>query len=346
MEIVREAKNVKRQTSNVSRQTSVVSRGEADGEHWPAVPGLRVGELMEAFTGWMRVDVADGNPSPLTLRCYAADVRQHLGWLADQGLTVVDVDEELLKSFRSGMIEDGYAVSTVARKLAAVRRFYELATARGTLQRNPAVRVRSPRERTNHIERVKYLTVDGIKALLSAPSRSPRGLRDKAMLVLMAMHGLRVAEVARLQIQDVELDAEEAGVVHVLGKGSKRRSILLTPETRFILKMWLQARSLMQLPHEAFFVGMAWNGSQGPLSTRGIRHVVDGYLEALGLKRAGISCHSLRHSFATQALYYGADLYAISRALGHTSVKTTQIYAEIVDRARMNPSKVLGGLLS
>jgi len=78
---------------------------------------------------------------------------------------------------------------------------------------------------------------------------------------------------------------------------------------------------------------------------RGIRGMVDGYLEKIGVKRDGVSCHSLRHTFGTQALAAGASLLAISQAMGHASVTTTQVYVKIVDKARNNPAKFLVGVL-
>lgn len=304
-------------------------------------------DVLEAFRGWMRLDVADGNPSPETVRSYFSDVKQHLGWLAGLGVRPAGAGAEELKGYRAWLVER-YAVSTVGRKLASVRRFYEMAQARGVIGGNPAKGLRSPRDRTERHERVKYLTVESVRRVLKAPNvRRPKGIRDRAVLMLMSLHGLRVIEVARLDLEDLDLEVGEAGSLEVLGKGDKRRTVLLTEETREVLRMWLVARALMRPGTPAVFLTMHWSqgGEPGRIGTRGIRQMVDGYLRAVGAKRPGISCHALRHSYATLSLAAGAPLLAISGALGHSSVTTTQVYAKIVDKAKHNPTKWLVGLL-
>ena len=308
-----------------------------------------IDEILAAFRSWMRLDVAQGAASEQTLRAYFADVRQHLVWLAGLGLRPAQAGEEELKEFRAYLVEQ-YQVSTVGRKLASVRRFYEMAQARGVIGQNPAAGLKTPADRTAREEKVKFLTVEAVRRVLAAPNRNePKGIRDKAVLVLMALHGLRVIEVSRADLADLDLEAGEAGTLKVLGKGNKERGILLTEETREIVKMWLAVRGLMHSGSPALFLTMHWTDAQREpgqrISTRGLRQMVDGYLLAAGVKREGVSCHALRHSFATLSLAAGANLLAISGALGHSSITTTQVYAKIVDKAAANPAKWLVGLL-
>jgi len=323
-------------------------RAAAPGRELVVMNGPTIEGILEAFRQWMRLDVGDGNPSPETLRAYFGDVRQHLHWLADEGLMPAQAGDEDLKGFRAWLVET-YAVNTVGRKLAAVRRFYEMAHARGLIVENPAKGLKAPRNRTEQFEQVKYLPLEPVRRLLKAPrTTTPKGIRDKAILVLLAMHGLRVIEVHRLSLEDVDLERGEAGEVRVLGKGAKYRTVLLTEATREELKKWLAVRNMMHCETRALFVSMDWSrpdADPSRVSRRGIRSMVDGYLEMVGAKKEGISCHALRHSFATLALAAGGDLLAISGALGHSSVTTTQVYCKIVDRARKNPAKLLVGLL-
>ena len=309
-----------------------------------------IDDILAAFQAWMRLDVADGNASPETLRCYLGDVRQHLVWLDEEGITPAQAGEEDIKAYRAHLIET-YAVASVGRKLTAVRRFYQMAHNRGAVAHNPADGVKAPRDKTARHERVKYLTQVALQRLLAAPdTHTPKGLRDRAILVLMAIHGLRAIEVHRANLEDLDLEAGEAGSLRVFGKGDKWRTVLLTEQTREELKKWLAVRSLMQAADDqALFVSMHWsNGRSQPgrrVSRRGIRRMVDGYLEATGAKQEGISCHALRHSFATHSLNNGAELLAISVAMGHASVVTTQVYVELLEKAKKNPAKFLIGLL-
>ena len=306
-------------------------------------------EILAAFQGWMRLDVAEGNASPQTLRAYFSDVRQHLEWLAALGLRPAQAGEEELKEYRAYLV-DGYQVSTVGRKLASVRRFYEMARARGLIGHNPAAGLKAPRDKTAQEDKVKYLPQIAVQRVLSLPNlNTPKGVRDRAVLVLMALHGLRCIEVHRLSLEDLDLETGEAGEMRVFGKGDKWRMILLTEETREELRRWLKVRELMRVDSPAVFVTMHWTAAKKEpgqrISTRGLYGLVVGYMKAAGVKKPGFGPHSLRHSCATLGLAAGASLLAISGMLGHSSVTTTQVYAKIVDRARENPAKFLVGLL-
>ena len=328
----------------------------------PAI-GLDIDGILELFDGWMRLDVGDGAPSPLTLASYRGDVKQHLLWLAERGLTPAAVTTFTLKDFRAHLV-GLHQVSTVGRKLASIRRFYQMAHSHGMLPTNPSYGLKSPKDKTAHSERVKYLTLMNLKALFAATetARDPaQQIRDKAILALMAIHGLRVCEVSRLDVSDVDLEAGEAGELVVLGKGAKRRKVLLTEDTRVCVEKWLAVRRLMkpasvpgagtvdrrsplqESATEALF--LALSGPAERIGTRGLRSMTDHYLAKIGAKKAGVSCHALRHTYATQSLAAGASLLAISGSMGHSSVTTTQVYAQIVDKARNNPAKFLVGVL-
>ena len=326
--------------------------GDRDREQRALTPaGMDIEAILGLFGEWMRLEVGDGKASSATLRAYSSDVRQHLEWLLGQGLTAAQVSQMTMKEWRAHLVAS-YQVSTAGRKLASVRRFYQMAHAYGMLPANPAYGLKSPRDKTDASERVKFLTLTALQALLEATATArttAQQVRDRTIIVLMAIHGLRVAEVERLDLGDVDLEAGEAGTLAVVGKGDKRRTILLTDETRLEVEKWLAVRRLIKSDSLALFVGLHWGGPVDELyqrvGRRGIRGMVDGYLEKIGAKRDGVSCHSLRHTFGTQALAAGASLLAISQAMGHASVTTTQVYVKIVDKARNNPAKFLVGVL-
>jgi len=312
-------------------------------------------QILEWFAEWMRLDVADGQGSPDTLRAYAGDVRQHLTWAAELGLRPATMAYDDLKRYRAWLLKQ-YAVSTVGRKLVAVRRFYEMAQAAGYIQRNPGARLRSPHDRTERAERIKFLSWDDFCTVLSLPTemyadkQPARCDRDLAILTCMGVHGMRVIEVHRLDIDDVALSDGDYGVMSVFGKGSKWRDVYLTGETRPVMDAWLRSREKLDAPDDAVFVTLHTGVRKNlkphhRISKRSIRALVDGYLKAAGAKRPGISCHAMRHSFATHALDHGAELKHISKALGHQSVVTTQVYAQVLDRDKHNPSRVLSGIV-
>lgn len=304
-------------------------------------------DLLAAFADFLRLDVAQGDASPETIRNYTGQVMSFLTWCEGQRIHPALVTDGDLKEYRKDLVAQGYARSTVAAKLNAVGRFYAMAQARGYRPDNPAQGIKAPKDRTDRAERVKWLPLAAIQAILDAPDlETVKGKRDRAMLALLALHGLRVSEVARLEMADLDL---EAGKVSVLGKGQKRRSVLLVGRSKATLVDWLVIRSQAAQENEtAVFVSLRdrLNGNQGTgLTRRAIRKTVDGYLEALGLKREGVSCHSLRHSFATLSRAAGAKLDALAQAMGHSSVTVTQVYADIVDREAENPARFLVGAL-
>lgn len=305
-------------------------------------------DLLAAFADFLRLDVAQGDASPETIRAYAGQVQAFVTWCQAQGIRPAAASEADLKAYRAALVAGGYARSTIAARLNAVRRFYAMAQARSFRPDNPAQGIKAPPDRTERAERVKWLPLTAISRLLAAPDpHTLKGKRDRAILALLALHGLRVAEVVALQMADLNLTAPPLGEISVPGKGKKRRRVLLVEASRTQLEMWLAIRLQVAAKGEtALFVSLQRNGGRGTaLDRRGARGMVDGYLIELGLKRPRTSCHALRHSFATLSRAAGARLDAISRAMGHSTIATTQIYAQIVDAAAENPARFLVGAL-
>jgi integrase/recombinase XerC len=159
----------------------------------------------------------------------------------------------------------------------------------------------------------------------------------------MGIHGPRVAEVAGFEVGNLDL---ASGVLAVTGKGDKTRTIYLIPKTVAALSDWLEVLpAIARADTAALFVSVGPRAAGSSLSSRGLRAMVDGYLEALGLKAEGISCHALRHSSATWARAGGAKLDAIAGMLGHASTNTTLIYAKIVDKMTENPARYLEAVI-
>jgi hypothetical protein len=149
------------------------------------------------------------------------------------------------------------------------------------------------------------LPLVAVDRLLKAPKAgTARGRRNRAILGLMALHGLRVCEVARLDLGSVDLEARTAVL---RGKGSKQRTVLLVGRSCALLRSWLEARPHVAAAGEmALFVSLHPPRPGTRMDRRTLRAMTDKHLRALGLKRPGVSCHALRHSFATLARASGA----------------------------------------
>jgi integrase/recombinase XerD len=302
-------------------------------------------DLLAAWADFLRLDVAQGDASPRTVATYQAQVRDFLAWCQAQGLHPALATEDDLKAYRAHLVER-YARATVATRLAAIRRFYQAAVWRGYRTDNPAAGIRPPRERTARDDRVRFLPLEGLKRLLDAPRGDGlRAVRDRAILALMGIHGLRVGEIVALDVADLDLDA---GTVSVPGKGGKRRTVYLVDISRQRLADWLAVREQAAGEGEtALFVAVdrAKRFTGRRMTRRAVEALTDRYLERLGLKRGGISCHSLRHSAAVWARAFGAAVDALADMLGHASVDTTRIYARIVNRMQENPARFLEAAL-
>jgi len=172
-------------------------------------------DLIAIFGRFLRLYVAEGDASLATMRTYHGQAAQFVAWCQQSGLNPATATEEDIISYRKHLVEAGYRPTTIGLQLAVVRRLYVAIRWRGLRHDNPAAGVKAPRDRTSRDERVKYLPLEGLKQLLAAPQGDgPLARRNRAILALMGIHGLCVAEAAGLQIEDIDLST---GGVTVLG---------------------------------------------------------------------------------------------------------------------------------
>ena len=303
-------------------------------------------DLLIAFGEFMRLNVAEGDASPETIRAYHTHVKAFVAWCAAEGKHPTSIGEEDLKEYRAALAPL-YARDSVATKLAAVRRFYTMLHARGFRADNPAQGLKAPKDKTNRAERIKYLNVPEAARVIALPDvTTAQGKRDRAMLSLFIHNGPRVSELAALNVADVDLERGEIVIRH--GKGDKMRTLLIEPNVIADVRAWLAVRqALAQADAAALFVTLNHDPREHGqrMTTRAIRGLVDRYLLRAKCKRKGVSCHSLRHTFATLARAAGSQIADIGDALGHSSYETTQVYAKIVDQRANNPARFVAELL-
>jgi integrase/recombinase XerC len=211
----------------------------------------------------------------------------------------------------------------MARRLACLRSLFRYCCREGLATTNPAKALRTPRagRRLPH-----FLTTDQVVKLLeSPPANTAPGLRDRAILETLYSAGLRVAELAGLNVSDWDRDA---GIVRVLGKGRKER---VSPIGRFAaqaLDNWLAVRRPDNAAPGSHPQAMFLNKSGRRLTTRSVARMLEKYIAQTGLDQL-TTPHTLRHSFATHLLDNGADLRSVQELLGHKSLTTTQIYTHV-----------------
>jgi integrase/recombinase XerC/integrase/recombinase XerD len=262
-----------------------------------------------------------------TRRAYGGDLRQFAGWASWQHVEPAAVTHRLLRRYAAALSEKRSAPATVARKLAALRTFFETLRAHGEIAANPADLLAAPR-RAKQLPHV--LAPEDISRLLDRiPTSTPLEMRDRALFEIAYASGLRAEELVDLDVTSVDFDAEE---LRVEGKGSKTRFVPAgEPALRALTRYLERARgALLQQPGEpALFLSK----SGRRLSTSDIRRRLRMWARTAAVQ-GGVHPHALRHSFATHLLEGGADLRSIQELLGHASVSTTQIYTR-VESARL-----------
>jgi tyrosine recombinase XerC len=262
------------------------------------------------------------NASAHTIAGYERDLKQLRDYLAEAGVRWNRAGNVVLRGFLATLHEKKRAKSTVGRKLAAMRSFYDFCVRRKWIAENPAKILATPRQD----KRVpSFLSEEEAAALLELPSGTkPIDLRDRAILELFYATGMRVSELVGLDDGDVHFGER---LVRVRGKGKKERLVPFGRKAEETLRAYLAARPLLQengAPGPAIFLN--YRGER--LTPRSIQRMVHAYIRKTAVSRK-ISPHSLRHSFASHLLGRGADLRVIQELLGHASLATTQKYTHV-----------------
>ncbi len=270
------------------------------------------------------------NVSPNTITAYRDDLESFTAFLCNDYFTMARdqldlrrVDHLAVRSYLAHLSRRKLSRSSMARHLSALRTFFKWLVREGVVEANPARAVATPR-REKHLPAV--MQPSDVALLLEQPDTSVTlGIRDAAWMELLYASGLRISELVGIDIDDLELRGR---LVKVHGKGSKERIVPFGSKAEAALRAYLAVRGELSsdAEEEALFV----NYRGGRITARSVRRLFDGYLRKAAL-RAGISPHTMRHSFATHLLNAGADLRAIQELLGHASLSTTQKYTHLND---------------
>jgi len=269
-------------------------------------------------------DLARGGASPHTLDAYAADLRQFLEFLSPPETAPpapAAIDVLMLREWLAALYRVRLAAVTIRRKLAAVRGLFRFMLREGVVKANAARLVRTPKAprklpEVPTAEQVNAL-IDGVAA---GTLERPFPARDRAIFELLYGCGVRVSELAGLNLED--LDRSE-GWLRVLGKGRKQRQVPLPGKAAGALERYLAERPVVREEHAVFL-----NHRGKRLSDRGIRGIVKLYATFVS-GDPSIHPHSFRHAYATHLLADGADLRAIQELLGHARLSTTQKYTQV-----------------
>ncbi|MBC7186484.1 MAG: tyrosine recombinase [Calditrichaeota bacterium] len=265
--------------------------------------------------------------SPHSVAAYRTDLAQFCDFVGEMldGATpsVHQVERGFFRAYMGRLARRGYSPRSVGRKLAALRVFFRYLVEQQILPANPTVGLRAPRAD----KRIpKHLPVKAVLNALDLPEEdNPQGLRDRAILQLFYATGVRLGELAALDVDDVDF---ANGVIKVMGKGAKERVIPLGSATAELLRHYLQRRGELVREGLPRCAALFLNARGERYSRSGIARTVRRYLGQVSESGAR-NPHVLRHSFATHLLDAGADLLAVKELLGHSRLSTTQVYTHV-----------------
>jgi integrase/recombinase XerC len=257
--------------------------------------------------------------SPATRHAYTSDLAGFVEWAERAGIDdPAGVQRILLRRYLAYLATRRYARRTVARKVAALRRYFRWLVRTGVMAKDPTIGLSTPRGE-GRLPRV--LSRPELDTLLDPGTEGgPVSLRDRAVVELLYGSGLRVAELCGLSPTDLDLPQ---GTVTVWGKGSKQRQVPMSAPSIEATRRWLaDGRPALEGP--ASPADAAFLNSRGRrLGPRDVRRILDRH------SASPTHPHALRHTFATHLLDGGADLRAVQEMLGHSSLETTQVYTHV-----------------
>jgi len=258
-----------------------------------------------------------------TLESYSRDLKHFTKFLDQAPASSWDsVSRQTITAYLAHLKKEGKAPATIARRLAALKSFYQFLVRERYIQKDPTLNLQSPKMEK---KLPQVLTVKEVERLLGQPdARTAAGKRDRAMLELLYATGIRVSELVSLNMRDINVDM---GYVRCYGKGSKERIVPMGSMAVRSLRDYLR-EGRPELLRDEGEQSLFLNHHGKRLTRQGFWKIVKKYAREARIRKP-ITPHTLRHSFATHLLENGADLRSVQEMLGHSDISTTQIYTHL-----------------
>ena len=273
------------------------------------------------------------NVSAHTLRNYMSDLEQFLDFICPpdeagnrREVSIKDIDHLTIREYMSRLYQEKRKKTSIARKLATLRTFFKFLCREQVLELNPAKLVSSPRLPKNL---PKPISESDVERFIETPDvDTVLGKRDRAILEMLYATGCRVAELAGMNLEDIDFRSE---TVRLRGKRRKERIVPFGSKAKQALQTYLGVRGELlieasEASRDVMAVFLNYQGTR--ITTRSVGRMLDKYVKECAMMH-DISPHSLRHSFATHLLNRGADVRSVQELLGHARLSTTQIYTQV-----------------
>lgn len=300
--------------------------------------------LREACAAWLAK-----SPSRDTRVNYAHDLREFLRFVGasdDSVGALMTVRPQHVAAWRDRLRDAGQANSSIRRKLTVLRSLFSYLQTYGYVGANPAHSDFVAAPPVPRDGKTVGLSPEDCRRLLDAPASAPSGVRDRALLAVLAYTGCRVGELTRLRVGSYRQTGTHR-VVEIVGKGGKERQVPLHPEAVERIEAWLATAGIGGEPSGAMFRPARTprgNGHDGfaarPMSRRAVQALIEGYVVRLGLD-PNVTVHSLRVTALTTARERGSDIIDLQDYAGHSDPRTTLTYIRTRDRLSKSPAYVL-----
>ena len=260
--------------------------------------------------------------SKSTLDAYRSDLKLLKVWAKNRELKMDEISRPDLLEFIAFKAEQGSSARTSARMLSSLRRFYTYLMQQEIISTNPTDKISMPKiGRSLPV----LLTENEVLKLIKAPNtKKPLGFRDRVMLELLYATGLRVSELVKLEVNQVNLNQ---GYLRVMGKGDKERLVPMGKTAKRWMKNYLNG-PIQEILNDRQSDCLFPPRTSTSISRQAFWQIIKKYAMKVGIS-AKLSPHSLRHAFATHLINHGADLRVVQMLLGHSDLSTTQIYTHI-----------------
>jgi integrase/recombinase XerD len=282
--------------------------------------------LIGAFLNYGRVEKG---LAANTTAAYSRDLARFASFAQKRGCSLSAVERDDIVEFLGSLYRLGLDSRSVARNLVSLRGFFRFALSEEAISIDPTLNLESPKLRKSL---PSYLRIEEVDRLLAQPNlATPGGVRDRALIELLYSTGLRVSEVVRLRVSDLDM---RMGCLRCIGKGDKERLVPVGQKALAAVRQYLETSRPRLLhapkPSPGAVPQLFVNRAGRPMGRISIWRILADYGRRAGI-RTHLSPHKLRHSFATHLLERGADLRSVQLMLGHADISTTQIYTHVVE---------------
>lgn len=275
--------------------------------------------LLEQFETFLR---EEKKVAPNTIQAYIKDLQHFETFILSRGVSRFnDVTNTDILAYLMKLKEEGKSGSTVNRKLASIRTFYNYLLREVEVLENPTENIKSPKIEKKEIV---YLSIEEIDKLMHLPNNSPKGLRDRAVLEVLYATGIRASELIEMKIDDVNL---RMGFIKCSGEHSRARVIPMGRLCRAAMEEYIyESRDLMLKGNINDTVFVNYIGE--PMTRQGLWKVLKEYGELAGFD-VSLTPQIIRNSFAVHMLQNGADLKSLQELMGHEDIAATQAYLAV-----------------